>query len=276
METDPALTTIYLYGFVPSDVKLPARAPDARTVFLVNGPDVSCAVGIVPTSEYERTDPAAAAADELAWIAPRAQHHHHVVRWLHELGAVVPFKFGTLCTDIDDVRAMLDRLRTPIVEMLARVRGKDEWTLKVWADQQALEALLQQTNRALIALREQERGLPEGRAYFVAKQLKHATMKAASMKLAAVEATIVNRIASLGIEIEPAKCLGKDQDQGRCRVTNLALLLERGRFDQLEEACAQLETELDDAHLTFELIGPWPPYSFVSTLLESPEVFQSN
>jgi hypothetical protein len=176
----------------------------------------------------------------------------------------------------DDVRAMLDRLRTPIGEMLARVRGKDEWTLKVWADEQAVEALLQQTDPAVIALREQERGLPEGRAYFVAKQLKHATMKAASMKLAAVEATIVNRIASLGIEIEPVESLGKDQDPGRSRVTNLALLLERARFDQLEETCAQLEKELDDAHLTFELIGPWPPYSFVSTVVESPDVVQSN
>jgi hypothetical protein len=46
----------------------------------------------------------------------------------------------------------------------------------------------------------------------------------------------------------------------------VAVLVARARLNELETLLAEVEAAHADAHVTFELVGPWPPYSFAAGL----------
>jgi hypothetical protein len=168
----------------------------------------------------------------------------------------VPLKFGTLCATVDHVIAMLRERRQAIAALLRQFDGRDEWTLRICHDAAALSIELQTREPALLALAADERRLPEGRAYFVRKKLQRATADLISAHVAAVEHDVLARLTSLDLEIGAA-----EGNSGQVTV-----LVPRARFRELEAALADLEAAHAQSHVTFELVGPWPPYSFTNAL----------
>jgi hypothetical protein len=261
VETAAALSrpaVLYLYGLVApkADLSGLAAVEEGADIFLVALNDVACAVSAVPAGAYEQPAADASAAEQLEWVTPRAWRHHEILRRLHVAGTVVPLKFGTLCGTKAEVEELLRRLRSPIVQLLAHFDGKDEWTLKVCHDAAAHAAGLQAEEPDLIALQEEIQRLPEGRAYFTRKKLQRATADLVAERFAAVEQRVLERVAAAGFDV------GVSEGQGR----GVPVLVERSRFAGLETILAELEAEHVGAHVTFELVGPWPPYSFTSPM----------
>jgi hypothetical protein len=260
-------TILYLYGFASRALPLPQimGVEEGSEVSLIEVADLACAVSLVPAADYQREPGTMGGEEQLAWVTPRAWRHHEVVRHLHAAGTIVPLKFGTLCTGEIDVKAMLHGLHDPLDELLARFDGKDEWTLRVTADLRAWGATLQATRPELASMENQGRGLPEGRAYFARKRLQAATADAVVRQLDNVEAAIHQRLLLPGIEVAPARARQARSTPERC-VTEAALLVERGRFWELEATLANLEEEDETWPLKIELVGPWPPYSFATAV----------
>jgi hypothetical protein len=252
---------LYLYGFVWRMSELPplGGVEDAGEVFLVESGDVACAASLVSGRDYRRlSDGSCSASEQLEWITPRAWRHHQVLRRVHETATVVPLKFGTLCATVEALRTLLEEFRHPIGQLLARFERKDEWTLKLHPDPNAIAIELQRMRPELTAMLDEERHLPQGRAYFVRKKREQATAAAVADALAALERRVFERLVEAGHEIA--------RDQGG----NAAMLVERQRFGELEGMLADLESEHASSHLAFELVGPWPPYSFATNEICQP------
>jgi hypothetical protein len=259
-----AETVVYLYGFVRTSVERAALACGDAGVFLIDEGDIACAASIVAAGDYHVPPDAATAAQQLEWVAPRAWRHHDVLRHLHVAGAVVPLKFGTLCPDVQQVREMLRRLRDPIMALLAEVQGKDEWTLNIRADVEVLAAALRHTQPALVALAEEANRLPEGHAYFARKKAQRATSDAVAARLAEVERSVWERLACAAIGVAT---VGQQRSSAtENAIAPMSVLVSRVRQTELHELLAELEAAHTDAHVTFELVGPWPPYSFAAGL----------
>lgn len=260
-------TAIYVYGFVA----LPAAAPalseldDAPDVFLIAHGDVACAASVVHASDYERP-PLANAAEQLAWVTPRAWRHHEVLRRLHASSTVVPLKFGTLCAGVAEAEALLARMYGAVRALLAHFDGKNEWTLKIALDRKALAAELQMTHPDLLALATEEQQLPEGRAYFARKRRERLAAELLASRIADLELGIYERIAAGRVEIaipqRPRESAGVDADT----VSRTPLLVDEHAFGELEARLTSLEAEHASWHLRFELSGPLPPYSFANAL----------
>lgn len=261
MEAAAALnspTVLYLYGLVAptADLSGLGAIEDGADIFLVSLDDVACAVSAVPASAYEQPPAAASAAEQLEWVTPRAWRHHETLRRLHVAATVVPLKFGTLCGSAAQVENMLRRLRSPILDLLRHFQGKDEWTLKVCHDEALHASWLQATDTTLIALQNEAGRLPDGRAYFVRKKLQRATADLVSARLAAVEREVIEDLSQAGFEI------GRGEREG----SGVPVLVDRARFAILESILAERESAASDSHVTFELVGPWPPYSFTMAM----------
>jgi hypothetical protein len=254
-------TVLYLYGFVRAPLDAGALAAAGPDVFLTEEGDIACAASLVPASDYHIPPDTNTAAQQLEWVAPRAWRHHDVLRHLHAAAAVVPLKFGTLCPDAEHARGMLRRLRDPIVDLLAGLDGRDEWTLNLHADVELLGAVIRHSDPQLAALVHDADALPEGRAYFARKKLHKATTAAVEARLAAVTTDVRERLSSAGI------ALADDRTPPAAGAAAAAsLLVERSRFHECEALLTALESAHADTHVTFELVGPWPPYSFVSSV----------
>lgn len=269
MEAAPSLTdetVLYLYGFVSLPVKLPAvtGVEENAAVFLLEYADIGCAVSVVAASPYQRED--RSPQEQFEWVRPRAWRHHDVVQHLHASTPVLPLKFGTFCASLDAVRTMLRDRHVAIGEQLARVTGKDEWTLRVTIDRAAFANRLQATEPALIALNEAERRLPEGRVYFARKQLQQATSDLADTRLAALENRLFEDLSLLQLQIVPLAASAPSADSARVCIAHAALLVNRSGFDALEACLAAFEAKYSEPPVACELLGPWPPYSFAGAL----------
>jgi hypothetical protein len=251
-------TVLYLYGLVPAGVDITglAAVEEGSDIFLVVRDGIACIASAVPASAYQCPAGASTAAAQLEWVTPRACRHHDVLQRLHRTGTVVPLKFGTLCADAAQVQALLEDHHGAVVALLAQFAGKDEWTLNILVDETALSAALQRDDPDLVRLAEEERCLPEGRAYFARKKLQTATAERVEELRAHVGRAVLERLCRLGIEI----ALGHDA------AAPPALLVERARFAELEAALDELEQAHASAFVRFELVGPWPPYSFTTTM----------
>ena len=260
----PAETVLYLYGFVRPTIDHAAAGTGQADVILVADGDLACAASVVPAVDYHVPPDASTAAQQLEWVAPRAWRHHDVLRHLHAAGAVVPLKFGTLCADAQHVREMLRRRRDPILALLTQLEDKDEWTLNTRADAELLSAVVRHTEPDLVALAADADRLPEGHAHFARKKLQRAVSDAVAARIAAVERGLHERLSSAAISFTSS-------DQQRAAATentvgSVAVLVSRSRLTELETVLAELEAVHADTHVTFELVGPWPPYSFTASL----------
>jgi hypothetical protein len=188
--------------------------------------------------------------------------------------AVVPLKFGTLCASADDARAMLAELPPAVAELLSRVEDKDEWTLRIAADETAISALLREADSDVRALHRQIAELPEGRAYFARKQLQKVTADRIAAYLDDIEAAVHRRLAALGAEVAhmPRPRRG-DRQNGA--VSESAVLVRRADFGEMEATLRELE-DAQGAPVRFELVGPWPPYSFASISQAMPPAYESH
>ena len=260
----PTETVLYLYGFVRPPVDPAALAGSQADVVVVDDGDIACAASVVAAVDYHVPPDANTAAQQLEWVAPRAWRHHEVLRHLHAAGGVVPLKFGTLCSDREHVREMLRRRRDRILVLLSELEGKDEWTLTMRWDAELLAAVVRYTEPDLAALAADADRLPEGHAYFARKKLQKAVCDAVAARLGLVRQSLHERLSSAAIPFTAA-------DQPRPGtierpVSSVAVLVSRARLTALEALLAELEAAHASAHVTFELSGPWPPYSFAAAL----------
>jgi hypothetical protein len=262
--TLPAETVLYLYGFVRPTINRAALAAAHADVILVDDGEIACAASVVAAVDYHVPPDANTAAQQLEWVAPRAWRHHEVLRHLHAAGGVVPLKFGTLCSGAQHVREMLEGRRGPILALLAELEDKDEWTLNTRSDAELLSAVVRHTEPELVALAAEAGRLPDGHAYFARKKLQKSISEAVAGRLAAVERSLRDRLSSAGIPFTTTDQQRSTAIEGT--VGSVAVLVSRPRLTELETLLAELEAAHADAHVTFELVGPWPPYSFAAAL----------
>ena len=248
-------TALYLYGIVAHPAALPPcdAVEDGTPIDVIAGDRVACVVSRVPAHDYEPTATGRDAAEQLAWVTPRAWRHHDVVRRLHTTTTVIPLKFGTLCESVDDVRDLLARCAEPICAMLDRFHGRDEWTLSIRLDTAMVTERFERDDSELRALCAEEQRVPEGRAFFVRKKRHQRATALLAAELAATTRAVYTRIAGY-----------VDSCEEHTAAPVATLLVDRARFEDLAACLADLETEQAINGLALELRGPWAPYSFVS------------
>ena len=258
-------TALYLFGFVSASGADAEKAIE-RDVMLVPDDDVALAAAIVRAGDYEPPPDGADPAQRLDWVAPLAMRHHDVVQRLHAARTVVPLKFGALCPDVDHAVTIVRRLRGPIAALLKRFAGKDEWTLTVCADREALSRSLKHGRPGLLRLEQDAAHMSAGAAYLARKRLQQLIADLIVEGCDAIEERVWRRVADAGAEFACGPRRVRDVAAGAVAVAHGAVLVARERLAAVERVLADLEMEHESIGVTCELSGPWPPYSFAETI----------
>jgi len=259
-------TALYLFGFVPASHADEEADAIGRDVMLVPDDDVALAAAIVRARDYEPPPDSADPSRRLDCVAPLAMRHHDVVQRLHAAGTVVPLKFGALCPDLDHAVTIVRRLHRPVAALLKRFAGKDEWTLKVFADRGALAAALKHARPGLLRLEQDAAHMTAGAAYLARKRLQQLLADLIVEGCDAVEERVWRRVADACAEFACGPRSTTDIGAGAAAVAHGAVLIAREQLAALQHALSDLEMEHESIGLTCELSGPWPPYSFAETI----------
>jgi hypothetical protein len=193
--------------------------------------------------------------ERLPWLEEVARTHDEVVRGIAAQGPTAPLRLATIFHDDDAVRRRIAEWHDALVDVLDRVDGRAEWSVKVIAPpppaREAAPAPEPTTGTEFLRRRKEqasEHAEQQESATRVAEDAHHelAQVAEATRLLQPQDPQLTGHVGAMVLN---GAYLVPEDDSARFGECLEQL---RGRFDQM----------------TFEVGGPWPPYSFA--VLEDP------
>jgi hypothetical protein len=241
---------VWMYAIhdVPNeDRPLSIRGVDGEPVRVVRAEGLAAVVGSVDLDRFGEQG-LRESLNELGQLEQIARAHHAVVSALAQRGPVAPARLATVYQNDDGVARTLRDHHDSFTAALRRVRGRQEWGVKVYAE--------------LRTDPEPEPGpASSGTAYLRARQ-------AALTRRERDQQAVLDGAESIFSALRPlaaATQRHRPQDHQlsgdpRWMVGNDAYLVDEERAENFQTAVA--ESAGRHPHLAVELTGPWPPYSF--------------
>src|SRR5919201_2231532 len=130
---------LYAYCVIPAGERPPlaglSGVDPASGVELLTHDPLSALVSSVRLEEFG-AEALKRNLEDLAWLERTARAHDAVLGRALAGDAIVPMRLCTIFADEAGVRQMLDRERETLLEVLERLHGHEEWSVKLLADTQ--------------------------------------------------------------------------------------------------------------------------------------------
>lgn len=253
---------LYVYGVVRADTSPEVFAgsrgvdPTKRVSLIAEGA-VAAVVSSVSLDEFG----ADAIAENLRvadWVAAKVRAHDDVLGAAVGRTAVVPFRFGAIYGEEGSVQAML-RERADLADRLDRLSGRVELGVKGYLDRGRMRELLAA-----------ERGLGDdapqtGRAYMERRRLDRELDDEVRERGAEWATDSHERLAAAADDARIGPARSDDATPTAAQMfLNGAYLVREDDAERFRSALAELERTRRPDGVSYELTGPWPPYSFVA------------
>jgi hypothetical protein len=254
----------YVYGVVPSGVEA-GNAPagiEGASVSTVAAPALAALVSRLDAGAYS-PDLIEERVGDVEWLAPRAEAHDAVVSWAGNPGPVVPLHMWALFSSRDAVVEMLESRAAELVPALERLRGSDEYGLRVYADTDRLESVAASSNAAIAELERSASAAGPGQRYLIERKLERARRDAAralaAARAEAIHATLASQSVAAARDAIPTAA-----SDGSV-ILSAAFLVRRDSLDGFRAALTALVRETEGEGFRFAFTGPWPPYHFAGS-----------
>lgn len=221
---------------------------------LVSG-RLAAIVSSVGTDQFHE-EPLRRNLEDVAWVTATARAHHRVVDAIwRDHPSIAPLRMATVYLDDDKVRALMDAKEETFAAALDRIRGRQEWGVKVFA-----------AARSDSEPYEDDSTLGPGAAYLLRRRAarEHASRVRRKQQEAAEalhQQLAAAASASRRYPPQDPELSGRGEDM----LLNAAYLVEMGR--STAAFAGVIESWLSPL-IEVTPTGPWPPYSFAA--LEEP------
>lgn len=190
---------------------------------------------------------------DLEWVSARALAHERVVEHLASRVPTLPMRLFTLFHDdaraAADVKARAPRLR----RLLARVRGREEWGLRLTLDPEKARALAPKAKAAPAS----------GTDFLRRKQAERAHVSSLQERAREASEEAFRTLARLADDARERPVETPTGARSRL-VLDAVFLVPAARVARLRAAAERLRPRLEQTGLELALSGPWPAYSFVA------------
>lgn len=233
------------------------RGVAEEPVRTVLGGGLAAAVGTVRLEEF-RGEGLARNFTDADGFAANARAHNAVVSAVRRGGPVIPVRPATIYRDDRRVCQLLLNEHEDIDMALRRVSGRDELSVKAYADPKrlALQGDL---------IHSQSTESPPAAAHLLRRRRQLAAQHE-GYRLAAAEADRIHTLL-LRCAVEGKRKPATDEPIGKgpWTVLNGSYLVDGDVVDLFMQTLSDLERST--ARITLEVTGPWPPYSFAEDLV---------
>ena len=238
--------SVYAYGVVDAGAALELEPAGLGPVRVVESGDLAAVCSDVSGDLLGRRRELKAHADVLSAVCQEV--------------AVVPFSFGTVLADDDEVRTrLLDRHAGHLSRELTRLRDVLQFNIRLVPDEQRLLADIVAASPDLNRLRRSVDSLPPGSGQAQRLRLGEAVAHAYRQAGEDIGAAVVNALAKNAVDMSVEEIGGPE---ATTRAT--MLVARRGVTSFLDEA--QRVAEGLQGRVTCRVVGPLPPFSFVQPL----------
>jgi len=246
------------------------------SIYALAGNAVQAVVSRVRADHFNQSALEAGLQDP-AWINVHVRAHQQVLDSLVATGQpVIPLRFSTIYRDEAAVRTALTAHESALLVELERLRGQQEWGVKLFVAQGALQAAIlaqhsetgdltpallpvEGDDDALRALQTRIARMSAGGAFLLQKKLDALVVQKADDITAAIAE---ESHAHLSGHAVAATTLALHPNPPGMEL-NAAYLVTEGELDGFRAELASLSEAYNGAGVRTELSGPWPAYNFV-------------
>jgi hypothetical protein len=187
-------------------------------------------------------------------------HEKVIEEVMREFDGVLPVRFGTIASNADEIRSLLDRRRREFKNALRDMDHKVELGVKaMWKDMGAVFSQIVEENELIRDLREhlkrndrQNIQAKTGLGQLVKSQLDKKKKKQAE--------EIVDRLRRTSFEYKLNATIGDEM------FANAAFLVDKGREKEFDNIMDELSDEYQD-RIEFLYAGPLPVFNFVNIVI---------
>jgi hypothetical protein len=207
--------------------------------------------------------------EDLNWIKEKAVAHEGVIeetmRKNGKILSVVPMRFGAIFKEEASLKETLKKDYFRIKEILDSLRGKQEWSVKVYLkDWKKLEQAAKEKDHAIKEKEKEITSLPEGMAFLMEEELKETIFREADKELNNILEGLFESLGRQAMASIKSKILGKELTGRRePMVLNSAYLIPEEKIENFKEEAEGLNQEIQAKGLCLEYSGAWPAYNFI-------------
>jgi len=242
--------------------ELPGGIEEGAAVEMVEADDLAAVASAVSAEEYGAGRLQARLAD-LAWTAARAMRHEKVMEHFAARSTVIPLRFATIYLSRDRIGEMISERRAELLEIIERLRGREEWGINIYCDRAALMSEITAISLRLSEMAERAEKSSPGQAYLLRRQIEALKNDEARAETKRVIEAAASRLAAASEQASRLRVVKGDAGEAGETVAKLAFLVSRERFDVFREAAEALARE-HEPRFRLEMTGPWPAYTFSS------------
>jgi len=258
-------SSLYLYCFFkgPSSLSPQRGIDDGNATTVLCYEDLCALVSPVPIDEYNE-EALEHRLRDLEWLTPRVKRHEEIIRYAQRIHPVIPIRFGTIYASDERVLEVLREGYDQFYSYLDFISGKEEWGVKVYAEEYAGRRTIEASSELIGELDEQISSAGSGGQVYLLKKKRENIIRQQSIDfLNDLSNEIHQQILSWSVEGHKNKVLSKRATGKGCdMILNAAFLLDTKDVGDFKERIDALAAEYSADDLSFEISGPWPCYSF--------------
>ncbi|GEK58541.1 hypothetical protein CHL76_08055 [Marinococcus halophilus] len=264
----PAL--LYLYALIPTSEyeeapmePMEGMEPGNNISFIEHG-SITAVVTHVPEEEFSQ-EKLQKNVEKMEWLQAKAFHHHETMNQLHDRYTTIPLKFGTIFEQEANLAEMIEKYHESVTAQLSYLKGKEEWNVKTYADQQLFTEAVVQNSEEIQAKEAELEAMPAGRRFFEKKKMDQFIEAQADEQIEKHCQSFHDELAARSEGTEIKKNWEKRvTDREKEMAWNAVYLIhseDREAFIQLIEKRQEKE-EAEETGMDLECTGPWPAFHF--------------
>jgi hypothetical protein len=252
----------YVYGIVEESFEAPPMlgVDDEHGLEVVPAAGLAALTSRVPLAVFG--EPALQEQiEDLAWLERHARRHEQILESVREQRAtVVPMRLFTIYESTDSLRDTLERERSFLLEALARLAGRTEWGVKLFADPAA----------ARPAEEPEADDAGPGESYLLRRRAVDRRTEESAEELHERAEHAHARLAAAAVEarVNPLQPPELSEHEGTM-VMNGVYLVDNDVIEGFSAEVTSLREEYAGQGFDVILTGPWPPYNFVNSSQEA-------
>ena len=200
---------------------------------------------------------------DFEWLKEKVNIHEQVIESVMKESSVVPFKFGTIFNNEENLIAFLKENEEELRNNLNYFRGKEEWGIKIYCDMEYLKKYLGVKNEEILSLKNTIKTSSPGKTFFLKKQKEEVLIREANKKINEYGQNSFNKLKKYSIQSVINKLLpGEVTEINEDMILNCAFLLDKCLVTPFITAVEELKEQTAGTGFIFDCTGPWPPYNF--------------
>jgi uncharacterized protein YcgL (UPF0745 family) len=237
-------------------------------VFAIVHRELEAVVSKVSLEEFGSEEIQKKAQEDLNWIKEKALVHQKIIeeamRNNGEILCLIPMRFGAIFKEEASLRETLSKDYLKIKEVLERIRGQQEWSVKVYLkDREKFEQVIKEKSEAIIEKEKEIASLPEGMAFFMEEELKEIISREVDKELNNIVDVLFKSLGEQAVASVKSKILGRELTGRREHmILNAAYLIPEEKIENFKEDAERLNQEIQTKGFYLEYNGPWPAYNF--------------